>query len=202
MATRGDIKDAFYDELVTNVTGTYDITDSGGTVVDTITIEEADIALINPETSEKNPGIVFDDFYTPITFNGVGGGLYRVEESGGTEDFYEFREYRRGQFDVFVQAPSEAAKEPIYEAMHRTFHTYQFSEWFTSSFQSDVIDIRVESTVGNDAVDAEDIIRGDSMTVLVDYYRTYEFTTDNIDEIVSQIDADNDGTIDINFSTT
>jgi hypothetical protein len=202
MATRGQIKDSFYDELVSAATGTFDVTDANGNVEDTITVEADDVSIINPETPENVPGVVFDDAYTPLTYNGVGRSENIVQYTqSGDEDTYIYHEYRRGQFDVSIQAPYESAKEPIYEAVHTVFHQYQFGPWNSRDFQSECIDIRVDETTRTDSGDAEDIIRGDTMTVLVDYYRQYEFSTQNIDEVVSQIDADNDGTVDSTYST-
>lgn len=203
MATRGDIRDAFTAELKA-IAGTHDVTDENGNVVDTVTLDADDgISLRNPEPAESYPRVVYHDNYRPQEYNGVGTGpddiLYNDD---GSVDAAIYREYVIGQFIVDVRASREDHKEPIYEALHTQFARYEQTPWNVSDLHEDVVDVGVQDRNTSDGDDAEQTIRGDQLEIQIEFHRNYEFSTDNIDQINFDVDADSDGSADSNYTIT
>lgn len=202
MATRADIRDAFIAELRT-LSGSYDVTDSNGTVLNTASLDSGDIGLRHPETAETTPQIVYDDDYRQVIYNGVGAGPDVVNrDDKGNVISEEWREYEEGQFIVDVRASTESAKEPIYESLHTTFGKYQFGAWDESDLHEDIIDIDVVDSTSVDTGDVEDVIRGDQLEVRITFFREYTFSTDNIEKIITDIDVSLDDVIDKTYTTT
>jgi hypothetical protein len=202
MATRGELRDAFTSELK-GVSGTYDVEDSGGSVIDSVTLDSADIGLRNPEATEALPAIVYHEDYRRVVYNGVGAGPdMKSYDSNGNVDEEIWREYIEGQFIIDVRASNETYKEPLYEALRSQFGKYQFSAWDEASLHADIIDVEVLDASSADSGDVEDVIRGDQLEVRITFYRDYTMSTDIITRVDSLIDADDDGTVDNTFTTT
>jgi hypothetical protein len=201
MATRGDIRDAFTSEMK-QVSGTYDVVDENGTVVRTVTLDTDDIGLRNPEQTEPLPQIVYHDDYRKVVYNGVGTGPDYVEyRNDGTVDYEVWREYIEAQFIIDVRSDTEGSKEPIYEALRARFGQYQFSPWDESALHDDVIRVQVLDSQSVDSGDVEDVIRGDQIEVRITFHRDYTFSTDNITDVNTAVDADDDGTVDYSYTT-
>lgn len=200
MATRADIRDVFMGELRA-LSGSYDITDSNGIVLDTTTLDSGDIGLRHPETAETTPQIVYNDDYRQVIYNGVGAGpdVVNRDTNGDVVDEV-WREYEEAQFIIDVRASTESAKEPIYSALHERFGKYQFGAWDERDLHSDIIDIDVVDSTSVDTGDVEDVIRGDQLEVRITFFREYTFTTDNIEEIVLSIDVSLDDVIDKTYT--
>lgn len=201
MATRGDIRDAFTSELKA-VSGTYNVTDASGTVVDTVTLDGGNIGLREPEGDETLPGIVYHENYTRLRFNDVGASPDMiVYNPDGTVKEEVWREYIEAQFVIDVRASSESEKEPLYEALRSRFGQYQFTPWDETSLHDDVNEVLVEDATSVDTGNTEDAIRGDRLEVRIRFYRNYAFSTDNITGVNTAVDADDDGTVDYTYTT-
>lgn len=195
MATRGDIRDAFYSEL-SSVAGTYDVVDAAGNAYDTVDLTVDDIRLRHPGDEETIPEIVYYETYTPVTYNDVGHGPdYVVRDSNGDVVEAHFRGYEEAQFDVFVRASDEPAKEPIYEAARTAFGAYDEGHLKASDFHADATDIQVGETGDADSADTDSPIRGDQLTISIVYFRNYVLDVDNIE----QVNLDSEGQ---NYSIT
>lgn len=202
MATRADIRDAVTSEMKA-VSGTYDVKDANGSVVDTVTLDADNIGLRNPEETEPLPQIVYHEDYRRVVYNGVGAGPDYVDyNADGSVNQEVWREYIEAQFIIDVRATDEVYKEPLYEALRSRFGQYQFSQWDESSLHGDVLRIQVLDAQSVDSGDVEDVIRGDQLEVRITFHRDYTFSTENIAQINHQVDADNDGTVDYTYNTT
>lgn len=201
MATRGDIRDAFTSEMKA-ISGTYNVEDANGNVVDTVTLDSSDIGLRNPEQTEPLPQVVYHEDYRRVVYNGVGRGPDYVDyDNNGNVNEEIWREYIEAQFIIDVRSSTESSKEPLYESLRSRFGQYQFSPWDETSLNSDILKIEVLDSQSVDSGDVEDVIRGDQIEVRITFHRDYTFSTDNITQINSGVDADNDGTVDYTYNT-
>lgn len=201
MATRRDIRDAFYGELVSAATQTHTVTYGDGST-DTITVASNNISLTYPET-ESLPQIVYHEDYRKLIFNGVGTAPHNViRDVDGVVLEERWREYVEAQFIVQVRASNEIEKEPIYEAVRTQFAKYQFDPWNKTDIHDHVIDIDVIDAFSTDTGNVEDRIRGDTLEIRISFYREYVFDTTNIENINTNIDADFDETTDLTYITT
>lgn len=204
MATRGDIRDAFYSQL-SSVAGTYDVTDTNGNVVDTITLDAANIKLRHP-ADEDVPHIVYHDNYTRLGYNLVGRGPHDYElNQDGSVSAALYHEYVEAQFIIDLRVGGDVAeqrKEPVYEQLRSTFAKYERGGWRPSDFHSDATRIRVMEASTADTGDVEDVIRGDQLEVRVEFRRIYRLDEANIDSVETAMDADNDGTTEDTYTTT
>jgi len=202
MATRGDIRDLFYDELK-SVAGTYDVEDANGKVVDTVELTADNIGLRHPETAEELPQVVYHEDYRTVTHNGVGRSEHmRIYDNNGKLVDKVWKEHVEGQFIIDVRASNETVKEPIYEALRRRLGRYQFGAWDEKSVHSDVNDISVENASTADIGDTEDVTRGDQLEARVVFSRRYTKSATLIDEIDTNVDTDGDDTDDYSYTTT
>lgn len=203
MADRAQIRDAFYEHLNTEATGTYDVFDSTGTKIGEVTVDAQHVSLYNPENEENTPHIVYDDSYREVMYNGVGAGPdstdYNNDGSVAAENWHEYRE---AQFTIDVRAPDDVDKEPIYEAVHRAFQKFQYPPWSKSDLHSHISEIEVRGTRPSDDPSTDEVIRGDQVEVFITFKREYTLTDDNIEQVDHGIDADSDGTTDSAYLTT
>lgn len=191
MATRGDIRDAFYDDI-SSVVGTYDELDASGAVVGTVEVADDDIRLRDPGDTETVPEVVYYENYVPIEYNGVGHGPdYVKRDANGDVIEAHFRGYEEAQFNVFVRASNEARKEPIYETLRTAFGKYDDGYLTASDFHSDVTEIEIGNTDDADTGNTESPIRGDQFTVSVIFYRNYVLDVDTIQQINLDIEGEN-----------
>lgn len=183
MAKRGDIKQAFYDELVSVLATTHTITyDDGST--EQVTLTQDDIRLTSPNEDEQLPKIVFADSYVPFDYNGVGAAPNKIaRDETGRVDYEEWHQHETGEYTIYINADDEIRKEPLYESVYQQFDKYATPLQSESDFHEHVTDIRVGSTSRNDASEVEQPIRGDSLNVFIDFYRNYQLSEDNIEQV-------------------
>lgn len=202
MATRGEIRDAFTSELY-GVSGTYNVTDENGNVIDTVTLSTDEIGLRNPEFTETLPEVVYHENYIRLRFNEVGRGPDMVDyNDDGSVNKELWREYIEAQFIIDIRASNEVAKEPLYEALREQFGKYQFGPWDEKSLNADIIKLDVVDANTADTGDTDDVIRGDQIEVRVQFYRDYAYSTDNITLINTAVDVNSDDIDDITYQTT
>lgn len=206
MATRRDIRDAFYSELVSAASGTHTVTYGDGST-DTLTVSADDVALEGPSDAESYPRVVYNEDYRPIVYNGAGAGPDNVErDSNGDVTKAQWREYEEALFQINIRAPNEVEKEPIYESIKQAFGKYTKHPWPASDLQSDAIKVDVLDSTSSDVIDVERAIRGDLLEVRIEFYRNYELVSGTdvevIDQINHEIDADqDDGTSGLTYTT-
>lgn len=191
MATRGDIKSAFYDELLSQTATSFTVTYGDGTT-ETVTLDNTDIRLTAPNEEEELPAIVFADTYTPFTHNGVGAAPDNiVRDSNGDVVEEVWKDHETAEFSVFVEASDEVVKEPIYEAIRRGFGKFETPLRNDSDIHANCTDVRLGATSRSDATEVEQPIRGDSVEVFIDFYRNYSRSEENIEQINQQIESNN-----------
>jgi hypothetical protein len=190
MASRRQIKDAFYDALVNAAATTHTVTYEDQTTED-VTVPESRVTRLNPDFTEELPAVAYDSTYITDTYNGVGAAPDNIEyDDNGVIQREEYREYVTGQFNVYVAAYSEVVKEPIYEAIRREFGQYDTSATRTSDFHTDVHKITVTDTSSADAPSEEVAIRGDQLSISVSFYRNYDTIDDVLESVENTTDID------------
>lgn len=190
MATRADIRDAFYNELVAAAEGTHTVTfDDGATT--TVEVTADNISLISPEHIEQTPAVIYDDNYRRVSYNDVGSGPdMTVYNNDVTVDYVEWRKYIEAQFIIDVRTANDINKEPIYESIRSEFQKYEFPPWPVTDLHADVTNIDVRDARSLDVSDEEDVSRVDQIEVYVTFYRDFEYDIDN----VTQVNRTTDGT--------
>jgi hypothetical protein len=187
---RSDIRDAFLTELTNAAATTHSTSDGTGNTV-TTTVEASDISLLNKASFEDVPAVVYDDEHEIRSMNGVGNGPNTKTYSGSNVDYVTHHEYVRSTFRVTVRASSETLKEPVYEAVRRAFGIYDDGWESSRSFHDAVFNIDVTASTSADSL-VEDPIRGETLTVVVDWHRDYERVEDTIETVEAEADADTD----------
>lgn len=191
MVSRGELKDSLYEYLVSNATGTYDVTDATGNVVDTVTVADDDVELISPGEEETLPTVMYDVTYRPVSYNGAGRGPEsRTYDNNGNLVSEVWKTYEEADVSVFVRADGEATKEPIFRAVYDAFDRLGRGPWYVSDIHDDVIDVSVGNTDSADSGDVDEVIRGDQLQIFITFYRTYELDTDKIQTIGLDIDGE------------
>lgn len=190
---RSDIRDAFYRELVGAAATTHSTMDNSGKTV-TTTLDASDVLILSPSAFEDTPCVVYDDSHSRIEMNGVGAGpnTKQVDDATGDTLYETWKEPMRSTFRVTVRAQSELAKEPIYEAVRRAFGNYDTGPLSSRAFDAAVFDITVRDSNTADTAGVEDPIRGDEITVEIDWHRDYELDEDTIETVETEADADTD----------
>lgn len=202
MADKADIKEAFYNELVSAAAQTFTV-DYGGGATENVSLDADDVSLRNPNNTESTPSVVYHDTYRLVDYNGVGNGPHQVRyNQDGSVDAEIYRVYPEAQFLVDVRASDENELEPIYDAIRRAFEKYRFGPWDKTDVNEDVWRITVDGPTSVDTGDSEQVIRGDQLDIRIAFHKDYEFSTDNIEEVEHQVDADFDGTADITEITS
>lgn len=191
MATRGELRDAVHSHLVSSATGTYDVKDADGNVLDTTTVEADDVDLIEPEEDETLPQVVYDESYMPLNYNGVGRGPeQRTYNQDGSVNEEVWQEHMEAQFTVWVRGELEHYKEPIYEQVRTEFGKFSHGHWHASDLHSDATNVSVGDASSVDTGDAEDVIRGDQVEIYVAFHRDYPVNADNIEEVETTTEGD------------
>jgi hypothetical protein len=201
MATRGDIKDAFY-EALSSVSGSYDVTDGDGNVVETVTLAPEDITLRSPNDEERLPQIVYHDDYRPLRFNPVGSSPDEQFDNGdgtATEIWYDHRE---ALFTIDIRGHDESAKEPIYEAVFDRFGRYRHGAWDSTDFHPDVHWVRANDSVSADTGTVDSTIRGDQIEVRIAFRRSFTRDPSLIEKVDFVVDTDADDIADVSGTVT
>lgn len=205
MATRRQLRDAFYNELASAAVGTHTV-DYGGGQTGTVTVEADDIGLVGSFDLEAPlPKIIYREAYRALDYNGAGAGPHVVERDvNGNVTTSIWREYMEAQFIIEVRANDELEKEIIYETIRSALGKYQFRQWPSSGIHSDVFHVIVLDAQDTDDPSAENPIRGETLEVRLHFTRDYELTgVANIAQVNREVDADTDGnTTGISSTTT
>lgn len=186
MATRKQIREPFYSELETAVSGL---------------VTSDNIGEEFPSDEEELPAVVHRDDYRRNQLNTNTGIKDTVTDSDGVQEEIRSR-LMQGRFTLTAVSDDEAEKEDIYEAIRSHFEVYEFPNKAADSLQSDVNRIWVTDSNSTDDEDREPTLRGDQLIVFVEYERIIGRDVDPAKEVNTNVDADNDGTDDISLTTT
>jgi hypothetical protein len=192
MATRRQIREAFYSELETAATPHIS--------ADRITQE-------SPNSAEELPTIVHNDAYREDIYHTGSGPTNVTTDANGNVDSITYKKMMEAVFGLLIQDPDEQAKETLYEAVRSHFERYETPLVDESTIQSDIHDISVTSSISEDQDDREPRVRGDRLQIMVGYKRDRVTLTrgtdfESIADVEHLIDADNDGTVDETYNTT
>lgn len=192
MATRREIREAFYTDLESAVSGH---------------IPSSNVSQNEPGTDEDLPALVHNDNYRDVPMNRGVGPTDVVRDNSGAITEISWSGLQQARFTVTVFAEDEQVKEDAYEALHSHFGAYEHPTKDVSGLHTDVFDIGVADTNSVDWTEREPIARGDQVVIDVSFERYYTLKKsdgdfDTIDDIDHLIDADNDGTTDLTYTTT
>lgn len=193
MATRRDIRDAFFSELTSAVVGTHTV-DYGSEGTDTVTVESDDVGLLGSfDLEDPLPKIIYREAYRALDINGVGSGPHHtVRDQSGAVDKEVWREYIEAQFVIEFRTNDELQKEIIYETARDAFAKYQFGPWPETGVHADVFDVQVLDATDTDDPSAETPVRSETLEIRISFYRNFDLQTDNIEQVNREVDADLD----------
>lgn len=193
MATRKAIREAFKSEIDAAVPSSGS---SGHVPSDDITIER-------PESDEDIPSIVFTDASREVPLNQASGAPTRIsrDQSGNAEEelYGKLVELR---FDTLFWFTDEVEKEDCYEAVRVHFERYEEPAWDAADIHADVKWVRVRDAQPDDDADAEPARHGDRLGISLYFLREIGNTDTDIQQVDSEVDADDDGSTDATFTTT
>lgn len=220
MATRRNIRDAFFSQLQTAAVGTHTV-DYGAEGTDTVTVESDDIGLPGAfDLEDPLPKIVYRETYRNIPYNGAGSGPHFVERDSSGDVLKEiWREYIEAQFIVEVRTDDELQKEVIYETIRGSFGKYQFRDLANpaNDLHKDVFHVEVLDAQDADSPATETPIRGETLEIRLSFHRDFYIATagtvgadggelgteDPIAQINREVDADlDDATTGLTSTTT
>lgn len=187
MASRRDIREAFYADLETAV---------GGLVA------AEDIGQEYPNEDENLPAIVHTDNYRDVPMNTKSGPVDVTTDGNGNVTGLVFAQMMEARFSILAVSDDEQEKENVYEALRTHFEEYEFPVKPATNLHADVNTVRVNDSNSEDTEDRDPPARGDRLQVNVEFKRTYTKSVDHIDTVNANLDADNDGTNDTNYTTT
>jgi len=183
MATRKDIRVAFYDEL------------------ETAAPSETNITQESPNTVEVFPTIAHTYRTRPDPINrGVAPTSVTTDTDG--EQTYTRSETREIQFTATVVSDSDMEKEDVYETLKGYFGGYEKNIKDYTDLHPDIYQIRVSDSNPNNMTDRTPRVYGDSLTISLFFERYYEEDVDPTTGVSFGVDADGDGTIDETYTTT
>lgn len=183
MATRAEVKRAFYDTLTDAVVDTHTV--DYGTTTDTVTVEADDVRLLDVDVDEEPLGVFYTDSYLPLNYNGVGDAPWFIEyDDDDNVERLEWHEYMEAQFTVYVRAPDEASVEPLYESVRTHFHRYFFDNdmWDPRDIHSDVTYVDVADGLPADSPSVDRTIRGDQLLITLHFRRRYAVDVADTDD--------------------
>lgn len=190
MATRRDIREAFYAELESAA--------AGHVAADNIRGE-------NPESEEQLPSIVHDDAYRKRPINMASDAPIDVQrDMSGDATAETHGSLHDAQFSLLLWFTDEDAKEDCYEAVRSYFEKYEVSSstWDPADIQSDVKWVRVEDATSQNDEDIDPVRHGDRLLVQLTFLRTYDNTGTAVQSVTTDVDADNDGTTDATWTSS
>jgi len=206
MASRRDVREAFYAEL--------------DTAADTL-VPSDNIGQEEPNSREELPAIVHNDNYRSVPMHNMSAPTDVDRNNSGAVKALYFSRTMQARFSLTILDEDEQSKEDIYEAVRGYFEDYMHSaEYFPdpSEIQSDVHDVDVTDADSQDFTERDPPMRGDVLQVDLGYERIKQVvrndlagnneypdpdsTFENIEEVTHNVDADNDGTTDETYTTT
>lgn len=159
MATRKDIREAFYSHLETAVDG----------LVDPLNIGQEE-----PDSEEDHPAIVHNDDYRKVPLNDGSSApteLIRNDSGEVIEEVYE--SYHEASFGVAIFDHDEQRKENIYEALRSYFEKFEERPWPSSTIQSDCEWVEVLNASSTDDTSANPTVRGDRLIIRLGFARQH-----------------------------
>lgn len=160
MASRRDIRQAFYDALETAASGF---------------VPADNIKQIRPETTEDLPAIVHRDDYTKIPINdGSSAPTELVRDDAGNVTQEVFETLHEASFGVTFIDSDEGRREDTYEAVRKYFERYQHAAWDSSSLHADVQWVEVLNSTSEDDTDVTPTNRGDRLIIRLGFTREHE----------------------------
>lgn len=188
MATRRNVREAFYSALESAASAH---------------LSASDIGQEYPNSEEDLPAIVHNDNYrdAQARWNAHGAPAEVVDNGDGTFDV-KYVSMKQAMFQVLIISADEQEKEDIYEDVSAYFEKFDHPRWDPSSIQTDVHDVSVEGPDSQDTQNRDPPARGDLLTITLGYKKFISTTVDDIADITTNLDADNDGTTDETFTTT
>lgn len=191
MATRRDIREAFYSHLETAV--------GAGTASELVTANN--IGEEQPESEEDYPAIVHRDDWRKIYINdGSSAPTELIRDSNGNVTTEVYETFHEGSFGVGMLDPDESHREDVYEAVRSYFEKYEERPWDESNIQADVEWVNVLDADSRDDPDAMPTIRGDRLIIRLGFSRAHTRDVDPMTTVSTDVDADNDGTTDETYT--
>lgn len=188
MATRKDIRQAFYNHL--------EIASSGLVPADNISEEE-------PDSDENLPAIVHGDDYRKIPLNmGSGGPTHIVYDQYGDATEEVYHSVREASFGVVPLDTDESRREDIYEAVCSYFEKYEEPAWDASDIHSDVKWVRVLDANSTDQTNSTPLVRGDRLIIRLTFVRDHRKAVDAVDQMNLSVDVEDDGTVEETYTFT
>lgn len=186
MATRRQVREAFYGELESAANGL---------------VPAGQITQEYPNSEEDFPAIVHNDSYRSVPMNNGTGPAEVTTDSDG-EQTYHYVDLMQAQFSLLVVSQDEQEKEDIYEAVRAYFEAYTHPTKDESTIQEDVHRVEVNDATSDDTTERDPPARGDRLSINVGYKRFTDRDVTPTTEVTTNVDADNDGTTDDTYTTT
>lgn len=155
MATRRQIREAFYAELAT-AASEYTVS----------------IGQDEPNSEEELPAIRHNDLYRELRIN-RGNAPTRVTRDSDGDQEYIYSSQMEAQFTLTVISDDEQEKEDLYEDVRSHFEAYTHPIKDASDLQTDVYRIEVTDAESVDMTDRQPRARGDALEVNVFFERLY-----------------------------
>lgn len=163
MATRRDVRVAFYDHLETATSGLLD---------------PENISNEYPDDESDLPSIVHADAYRPVLMNR--GAAPKEELDNGD---IRYTKPMEATFSLLILSQDENEKEDIYEAVRSYFEKYEFPAYDESDIQEDVHDVDTAESNSEDYEDREPPAHGDRLVVNLGYERFTDVAYDEIETV-------------------
>jgi hypothetical protein len=187
MATRRQLREAFYDELETAASGH---------------VPSEDVRQDYPNDSEELPAIVHRDDYRKVPINRGAAPVDKGRDSNDDVTGLVYASIIEAQFSLLVVSDDEQEKEDAYEAVRSHFEEFTHPIRDASEIHSDAHRVEVQDAVSEDTEERDPPARGDRLAINVRFQRFYTSSETAVDYIGQNIDADDDGIDDINRNTT
>lgn len=171
MATRRDIREAFYSDLEEAVDGL---------------VAEENIGQEYPNEDEEMPAVVHRDNYRDVPMNTKTGIADTVEDEDGVQEVL-YSSLREARFSLLVVSDDEQEKEDIYEALVGYFEDYEYPVKDASDLHEDVNTIRVQDSNSEDTENRDPPARGDRLSVDVQFERFRTLDVDPIKEVEQNV---------------
>jgi len=185
MATRRDIREAFYADLEMATDGL---------------VPTEDIGQEYPNEGESLPAIVHTDNYRDVPMNTKTGIVDTTTDSSGVQEEI-YSQVMEARFSVLSVSDDEQEKENIYEAVRTHFEEYEFPVKDATDLHADVNTVRVNDSNSEDSEDRDPPARGDRLQISVQFERFYVRDVTPATEVTQNVDADDDGTDDNTYTT-
>lgn len=185
MATRQEIREAFYAELES---------------VAAPTVSSDNIGLEEPNSEEDLPAIVHNDVYRPVPINRGTAPIRVTTDSDGVQERI-YPSHMQVQFTLTILDQDESVVESVYESIRSHFDEYTKPIRDASEIQSDVHRVEVQESLPNNLTDRTPPAHGDALVINLGYQRKTVESVDPATEVTHQVDGNDDDTIDETYTT-